>query len=222
MNNGIEILAVVLIVTILLVVAVLVEQARRKAWVAMSGRFGLRPCEGDPLEQIDRFSEFGVLGVGDDRQVIRTMEGERKGRPIVLFEYRYTTGSGKNRSTHYRTCIGGELDFDAPGLVIRPEHLGDRIANLFGFDDIDFEFDEFNRAFQVTGEDKKFAYDICHARMMEILLAGRHLCWELRGRRRLAHSKSARWDEPQIAAALNLVDGFREHLPEYLERRSTP
>ena len=63
---------------------------------------------------------------------------------------------------------------NVPDLLIRPEGFFDKVAGAFGFDDIDFESEEFSRAFFVKSSDKRFAYDVLHPRMLELLMAERN------------------------------------------------
>ena len=58
----------------------------------------------------------------------------------------------------------------------RPRHpleefFGPPFGEFFGHDDIDFESAEFSRNFYVKSSDRKWAFDILHARAMEFLLA---------------------------------------------------
>jgi len=62
------------------------------------------------------------------------------------------------------------LPIDAPAVRMRPENVLDRMASWVGWDDIDFESDEFSRRYHVASEDRRFAYDIFHARLIDYLL----------------------------------------------------
>ena len=66
-------------------------------------------------------------------------------------------------------------------LTIAREGVFSKIAQAFGYDDIDFESHEFSRKFCVRSKDKKFAYDVCNARMIEYLLANDDLNIEIEG-----------------------------------------
>ena len=68
-----------------------------------------------------------------------------------------------------------------PELIITREGVFSKIAQAFGYDDIDFESHEFSRRFCVRSKDKKFAYDVCNARMIEYLLANDDLNIEIEG-----------------------------------------
>jgi hypothetical protein len=64
-----------------------------------------------------------------------------------------------------------ELPFrEMPDLLIRREGIFDRIASVFGSNDIDFESSEFSKKYYVKCESRKFAYDIVNQRMIEFLL----------------------------------------------------
>src|SRR5262249_36626985 len=137
--------------------------------------------------------------------------------PIVIFDYHYITGSGEDETTHKRSASLATLGIDCPYLIIRPETILDRFAASIGFDDINFESDEFNRAFNVRGEDKKFAYDICHAGMMEFLLQERSLTWELHANKLLLYNDHRQaLDERSIQHCLRVAEGFVARIPSYL------
>jgi hypothetical protein len=59
-----------------------------------------------------------------------------------------------------------------PDLYVRPKGLFEKVVNLFGFEEINFESAEFSNRFAVHSRDKRFAYDVLHPCMMEFLLDG--------------------------------------------------
>ena len=90
-----------------------------------------------------------------------------------------------------------------------------KIAQAFGYDDIDFESAEFSRAFCVRSKDKKFAYDFCNAQMMEYLLANRDLSIEVEDRAlALAFGKTLSAEE--IESNLQRLAEIRARVPDYL------
>lgn len=66
-------------------------------------------------------------------------------------------------------------------MLISHETLESRIAEIFGESHIVFESAEFSRKFRVRCPDKKFAFEICHQKMMEFLLANQDLTIEIKG-----------------------------------------
>jgi len=57
-----------------------------------------------------------------------------------------------------------------PNLELTPEGIGSRLAETFGGEDIQFESDDFNRAWRVECGMEKFAYDVITPRLMERLV----------------------------------------------------
>ena len=119
-----------------------------------------------------------------------------------------------------------------PDVLLRREGLFDRMAGALGFDDIDFESVEFSRRFHVKSSDKRFAYDLIDAGMMQFLLQdgdgldGRQPCVDL-GDDALCvwYGQSTRLDPPHLVALLRWGNEFFRRWPRMLRARldeSTP
>ncbi len=67
----------------------------------------------------------------------------------------------------------------------------------------------------MRSKDRKFAYDVCNAQMMEYLLANRDLSLEIEGPA-LALAFDTRLSAAQIEMNLNRLLEVRLRLPEYL------
>ena len=77
-------------------------------------------------------------------------------RELQYFDYRYTTGSGKNKSTHHFSvlCLSGDLNL--PEFTLGPEDIFSKIAQGLGYDDIDVAAaPEFSKKFVLRGADKE-------------------------------------------------------------------
>jgi hypothetical protein len=137
---------------------------------------------------------------------------------MMLFDYHYQTGSGKNTHHHYFSFFILHLSVSFPELVIGREGFFSKIAQAVGYDDIDFESHEFSRKFCVRSGDKKFAYDVCNARMIEYLLSNTDLSIEIEDDV-LAISLSSRLAPEQIEPNLNRLITVRSLMPDYLFSR---
>jgi hypothetical protein len=102
-----------------------------------------------------------------------------------------------------------------PDLTIRRENFLTRVAEVFGYQDIEFESAEFSKAFCVRSPDKKFAYDVCNAKMMEYLLANRDLSVEIENQV-LALAFDRCLSVEQVEANLQRLVEIRSRLPDYL------
>jgi hypothetical protein len=116
---------------------------------------GLSGVGGRLIQMFDGFQPFGV---GDSRRADVIVIGEAGPRTFYFFEYQYSTGSGKNRTTHHHGIAAVRVPMMFKKLSLRPEGVFDRIGAVFGFDDIQFESEEFNRQYSVRSADQKFSF----------------------------------------------------------------
>ena len=154
----------------LIVFGILKARQRREAMTRLAAELGFEYYPDDPWNLEDKYAMFELFGRGHSRGASNVICGEVDGRAVVAFDYRYTTGSGKNESTHSCQALVMGLPIVAAGLRMRSESLFDRVASWVGYDDIDFESDEFSRRYHVACDDRRFAYDILHARLIDYLL----------------------------------------------------
>lgn len=143
---------------------------RREAMAKVAGQLGLRYEPKDFSGKDITYSALALFNKGDSHKACNIMSGNKEGFYTDIFDYQYTTGSGKNRTTHSVSVCVFKVPERFQTLHIRPENFLDKIAGAIGFDDIDFESKEFSSRFYVKSNDRKFAYDIIHPGMMSFLL----------------------------------------------------
>ena len=102
-----------------------------------------------------------------------------------------------------------------PELKISAEGVFSKIAQALGYDDIDFESHEFSRKYCVRSKDRKFAYDVCNAMMMDYLLNNQDISIEIEAGA-LAIAFGKRLDAAAIEYNLGRLVEVRELLPGYL------
>jgi len=209
------IILVVLIAAAVIAWAIYADHKRKQMWRDLAARYGLHYDSGDPLDLTNRY-QFNLFQQGHSQEISNTLSGTVDDVDVALFDFQYTTGSGKHKQTHHYSAL--MMGLPCSGQVhIRPESFFDRIFSVFGWSDINFEYERFNRAFRVTGPDKKFAYDICHSAMMEFLLEKDSHCWEIHGDQLLLYSSSlGTFDAEEVDRCLKDARAFRERLPTYL------
>lgn len=156
------------------------SNARRRRriaeWAAARGWAVLQP----DAAFLARWSGQPFRGGGRISEVIT---GSYEGRPAVTLQYSYSTGSGKDRRTHYFHVVALALPAPLGRLELTPDDAGAKLAKLFGGPDLDLELEEFNRVWRVAAEPAKFGSDVLHPRLMERLLApdARGLCLRIGG-----------------------------------------
>jgi hypothetical protein len=196
------------------------EKKRRAALLDLATRLGLSFLPDRDRNLAARYAALSRLHEGGNRYALNVLSGTLAGHPTTAFDFHYETYStddkGNTQTTHHHLhVIVLRLERTFPKLMITPEGILSKIAQAFGYDDIDFESHEFSRRFCVRSPDRKFAYDFCNARMIELLLANIGLHVEVLDDS-LALIYSGRMDPAKIEPELDLARTLRERMPDYL------
>lgn len=200
----------------LLVLAAHQSAARRKELAAFAASQGLSFAPDRDPDFERRVPPFPALCRGDRRYAFNVVAGHHQQRAVRCFDYHYQTYShgkhGRRTHHHHFSAVLVECDLPLRPLVLRAENVLDKLAELVGFDDIDFESSEFSRRFHVKAEDRRWAFDLLHQATMEFLLARPVFALDFRPGAVLA------WRDTQLAvadlsAALDVVHGVLDRLP---------
>ncbi len=224
MEGAVPILFIALIICLVITAAIfgwLQEKRRREAFQQLAARLGMFYTQRDTgLAQ--GLSFLDKLRQGSNRYAMNILQGPYEGFSAMVFDFHYetySTDSKGRRQTHhhYMSFFVLKEGIAYPELVIYPETFFSKIGQMLGYDDIDFESIEFSKAFVVRSKDKRFAYDICHTRMMEYLLRHRELCIEIDGPC-VSISFDKRLEPEEIEPKLRQLMEIRRLFPEYLYR----
>jgi len=212
------------LVVVLVIFGHLAAKKRQEAMLAMAARLGLQFDPGKDRGLARQFQFLDKLRVGDNRYAFNILSGNYQSHDVMAFDYHYethSTDSKGHRQTHhhYFSFFLLQLPVSFPELVIAREGFFSKVAQACGYDDIDFESHEFSQKFCVRSPNKKFAYDVCNARMIEYLLANDDLMIEVEGPA-LAVSFDNRLSPEQIERNLNRLIAVRALMPDYLFSRS--
>jgi hypothetical protein len=191
------------------------KERRRHELAGMAHQLGLAFSRQDPFGLLGL--PFALFAKGDGRGIENVLHGTWQGLPLKAFDYWYyersTDPQGRRTKTYHRfNAVITEIDAACSPLRIERENVLTRVADALGFRDIEFETEDFNRAFQVEGKDRKFASDLCDARMMAWLLRdGGSWSYELVGPWVLVSCKRLR--PTQLIPLLGTAKGFVERIP---------
>ncbi len=222
-----QVLIIVAVVALIVVAAIfghLAAKKRREAMLFLAARLGLRFDPGKDRALPMQYQFLDKLRAGDNRYAFNVLSGKYKDHDVMAFDYHYethSTDSKGHRQTHhhYFSFFLLLMPVSFPELTVAREGFFSKVAQSLGYDDIDFESHEFSRKFCVRSKNKKFAYDVCNARMMEYLLANDDLTIEIEGPA-LGISFASRLSPEQIESNLNRLISIRSLLPDYLFSRS--
>lgn len=228
MNSAFAILIFFVFLAIIAVAAYyahLKQKKRREALRRVADSLGWRFIADSDYSHDDEFAHFGIFRQGHSRYAYNTLSGavEVHGRacPAKMgdFHYAVTTSNGKTTTTHnyHFSYLIVHLPYPRlPDLLIRREGFFDGIKNFFGFPDIDFESAEFSRRFYVKCPDKRFAYDVIHAPVIEYLLAGDAPTIDIEHGCCCVADGRHTWPAVEFRQKLEWLDGFFDRWPEHV------
>jgi hypothetical protein len=220
MNPAVIVVLFIFVAIAIIAYSIYSNQKRQKEWQQFAANHGFIYSRYDAKSIPEFYSEYQLFREGHSRKAYNVCQGIEKDIKILAFDYKYTTGSGKNSQTHYLTPLIIESNLVFKPLIIRLENIFDKIGAAVGFDDIDFESAEFSKKYYVKCTDKKFAYDIIHARMMEFLLECRNMNLEAQGDSIVFHQgKTSSISEVELM--LISAHKFVELTPDYVRQAIT-
>lgn len=219
-----EPVVIALVVVGILVVAAasfILDKRRRDALAAVGAEHGFEVLDDAQLDDLLRYWERDSwpFDVGHGREFTFGMRGRWDGRQALICDYQYTTstGSGTDRrtTTHKVALSAVQLPVALPQLRVRPEGMFSRAWGAMTDSDLDFEWEEFNRAFVVESPDRAFATAVLHPRMMEHLVALGGVAFSLEGRDAYVCEQGSHLPE-DATTKLEMLDGILDLLPPHV------
>jgi hypothetical protein len=224
MGGGIFVLFALLAVA--LIAGALISAARRRdAAKAVATSLGMQYATGDPLDLVHL--QHRLFRKGDERRIDTTLYGDLGGRRVALCDYVYTDvthdadGVRHESNTRLSLCAV-DLDYPLPWIAVSPESLGRRFLNAIAVgNDVQYESDEFNRAFEVLSADRDFAYTLIDTEMMAWLMAtSRSIQIEIDDTRLIAAARQLPWEQMPAFAEKTLE--FHRQIPPLVAEKYGP
>ena len=135
-----------------------VHQAKKRteAFQAQANEMGLDFAETSD-ELIGRLGDFALFKRGRGKRTRNVLTGDAGDVKISIFDYRYTTGSGKNKTVHKQTIVLLEsANIHAPAFSMRQQGFFDKFGKALGFQDIDFtSHPKFSKMFVLQGPNEE-------------------------------------------------------------------
>lgn len=199
----------------LLVAGFWMQKKRHERFFAWAVRNGWTYSHSEQaLVDISRGQPFAV---GSARRATEVLRGTYDTRPAISFTYQWTTGSGKNRTTHQAHVVAVALPTYLPTVEVTPEGLGAKLVKLLGGRDLQFESEAFNKAYRVAASDARVGHAILHPRLMERLLRGDALgnAWRIDGTWILSWENGST-DLDRLASRLGLLTAVIRSIPRHV------
>lgn len=191
-------------------------EGMRRLAVEMGMCFSSRQSVGFGYHDV--FQGFSCFQKGANGSAYNVIGG-RPGK-VMLFDFHYEVESNSGNYHCDFSAVIVESDFRLLPLSIRPERGVDKLAPALGGEDIDFESAEFSRRFRVQALDRRWACDVIHGRVMEILLETNGISVECSRRFMICYRPDRRFKKREFAAALKLVREILGRIPEHAKERA--
>ncbi len=168
-------LTIAFAIAILLLVAggiyysIQLEKKRRESLAQIATELGLTffPTGDDNL--MHRLSGFRLFNQGRGKTMSNLIQGDSGEVQIAIFDYQYTTGSGKQTHTHRMSVASLQSsELRCPDFTMRPENFLDKIGGALGFQDVDFEsHPTFSKQFVLQGSDENALRQFMQPKLLE-------------------------------------------------------
>lgn len=135
---------IILIVSVVVVTIILFsEAARKKRQEELSNFAAKHSLEFQPTatpESLGIYAPFPLLNRGRSRTVTNAILADTQDTTARLFDYKFTTGSGKNTTTHQFSVVYFKSDLlMLPEFSLTQEKFYHWIGKVFGMQDVNFD-----------------------------------------------------------------------------------
>ena len=170
------------------------------------GRLKSTKPQDPPLKT--QLASFQLASVGRAQRVRNVIFGDAGGTEIAIFDYQYTTGSGKNSKTRRQSvmymCNQGQ---QFPQFLVRPEGFLDKIGGMLGFKDINFDdHPQFSAAFVLNGQDEAAVRKLFTPDLMNFFMQHRDMTIEAHGDKMVFYRSQKRVAPAKVRQFMQ--DGF--------------
>lgn len=149
---------------------------RVKEWKQFAKWHGLNFQEWDYQGILGNFDVYSLFQSGYNKHVCNLCFGKKGNMEICTFDYPYDPDNEHAFATGL--LITSPFIWQSISIYAK-DILGDifdrNLSEVIRFENIKFESAEFSKQYYVKCEDKKFAYDIIHPQIMELLLHVKYL-----------------------------------------------
>ena len=147
------------LVIISIIFGIVYDKKRREGMQKFASELGLEFYKDLPVSDVSEFSGFQLAHRGSGQRSRNGIIADSGELRMVFFDFQYTTGGGKNSKTKHQTVMmaTSKTSLQLPDFTLSPESFLNRLGDVFGFKDIDFDDDEeFSDAFLLHGSDEEF------------------------------------------------------------------
>jgi hypothetical protein len=176
----IEFWIVVIVIVIVfggVIYALYAEKKRTESLKDFADELGLDFFPKGREDVLAKVQQFKLFSTGHSRKMKNLILGTTEIASIAIFDYQYTTGSGKNSSTHSQTVVSMQSSaLTIPDFTLRPEGW---FGSALGFQDIDFDnHPEFSKLFVLKGENEASVREFFDDQILDFFVQRKGITFE--------------------------------------------
>jgi hypothetical protein len=178
--------------------------------------------EGDARLQ-QTLTDFQLFNQGRKRKLQNLVVGDTGDLNISIFDYQFTTGSGKHQHTANQTVVLlRSPDLEIPRFTLRPESMFDKIGGVLGLQkDINLEdFPVFSRMYLLKSEQEAAVRQLFHANLVQALEKNKRICIEAAPGQVIIYNARQRRKPEQLKSLFAEALEFFEHLTSRASSRA--
>ena len=182
----------------IIVIAIRQDKKRTEDLAAAAGRMNFTFAKEASPHLLSTVEHFKLFSAGHSKKIRNVFTGKAGDLDVSVFDYRYTTGGGKNSNTSRQTVMLFESDqLEFPRFALRPESVFHKIGQVFGYEDIDFAtHEEFSKRYLLRGEDENAVRSTFSSAALSFYETDRTLSTEAHGRQ-LIHYRARKRMAPE-------------------------
>ena len=144
------------------------NRKRTQALKSLAASLSFTFSEKDDGSLMARMSVFHLFSQGYGRRITNIFTGKFNLVPVVVMDYKYTTGSGKSSHTWVQTVLVMDCEkLQLPRFILHPESIFDKIGSIFGRKDINFDTAPvFSKRYFLRGDDEAAVRGLFNARIL--------------------------------------------------------
>ncbi len=205
---GLMITAAIVVVAVIVALVKHFEKKRTEALRAAAREMKLEFSRLPDAELLPSLRTFPLFSQGHSQKAFNVMKGLADEIEITIFDYRYTTGGGKNQHTHNQTVVLLKSTvLDVPPFSLKPQNVFHNIGKAFGYQDIDFDSHPlFSEKYLLRSSDELMVREFFSYDILEYFEKRNGLSTEAGGNRLIFYQASKKVKPEDLPAFLK--DGF--------------
>ena len=149
-NPAFIILPVVAFIVITAITTIILEKKRKEALAQVAGSMGFMYSEKAPEDFLKKLQKDFKFLRKRSSKIFNFIEGRQRGIKWKIFDFRYTTSSGKSSNTHNQTIALAITEKEYLPISIHPRTFG--LAFVVSGNEVKFEEGEFSKKYIVFGD----------------------------------------------------------------------